>query len=196
MIDRGQIKAEAKEKIRGHLGELILIGLLGAALTAAVAGVSAGIGGILILPLTLSMNLAAMTVFRGGTASVDMLFTPFKTSYARNLGAMLWKALWLFLWGLVPVMGIVKAYAYSMQEYILMDDPTINYEDSLNLSKKLTEGHKWQLFVFDLSFLGWFILSVLTCGILGLVYVGPYYETAKAGMYDAIRAEAAANGRI
>jgi len=195
-MDRKQIKADAKERLKGQLGNLILIALLESVLVTAASGISAGIGGILIMPLTLSLNLAAMTAFRRGDANVEMLFTPIKTSYARNLGAMLWKALWLFLWGLVPVMGIVKYYAYSMQEYILMDDPAINYEDSLNLSKKLTEGHKWELFMFDLSFLGWFILSVLTCGILGLVYVQPYYETARAGMYDAIRADAAANGRI
>ena len=61
---------------------------------------------------------------------------------------------------------------------------------------RMTDGHKWEIFVFELSFLGWELLSCLTLGILDLVYVGPYRETAMAGLYLELRENAIRNGII
>lgn len=58
----------------------------------------------------------------------------------------------------------------------------------------MTQGHKGDLFIFDLSFFGWMLLSGLTCGILGIVYVNPYMYTAHAGLYDALKDNAIRQG--
>ena len=62
------------------------------------------------------------------------------------------------------------------------------------MSKAMTQGHKGDLFIFDLSFFGWMLLSGLTCGILGIVYVNPYMYTAHAGLYDALKDNALRQG--
>ena len=55
----------------------------------------------------------------------------------------------------------------------------------------MMKGHKWNTFVYDLSFIGWFLLSVITVGIVGLFYVNPYKQNADAALYESIKA---ANG--
>ena len=52
----------------------------------------------------------------------------------------------------------------------------------------MTDGNKWNMFVFDLSFIGWFILGALCCGI-GILFVMPYYEAARAEAFTCLKAE-------
>ena len=68
--------------------------------------------------------------------------------------------------------------------------------DALKLSMRIMMGHKWELFVFQLSFLGWFILNSFTGGLLGLFYVTPYYYTSLAGYYLEVREDALRRGVI
>ena len=96
-------------------------------------------------------------------------------------------SIFTFLWTwLLIIPGIVKAYSYSMTPYIVKDmvasDKQVGATDGINASKELTKGHKMNLFIFDLSFLGWNILAAITCG-LGYLWVTPYYQTAKANFY-------------
>ena len=51
--------------------------------------------------------------------------------------------------------------------------------EAITLSRKVMDGHKWELFVLCLSFLGWGILSIFTCGI-GLLWLIPYMQTTFA----------------
>jgi uncharacterized membrane protein len=92
--------------------------------------------------------------------------------------------------------GIVKSYAYMMMPYILADCPTVTAREALRLSRRMTKGHKGKLFVLTLSFIGWGILTVLTFGILYIVYVGPYMHTTFAGFYIELRDKAFADGVI
>lgn len=92
-----------------------------------------------------------------------------------------------FLWTcLLFIPGIIKAYSYSMTPYIVKDmvasGKQVGATDGINASKELMKGHKMDLFIFDLSFLGWNILASLTFGI-GFLWVTPYYQTAKANFY-------------
>lgn len=96
-------------------------------------------------------------------------------------------SIFTFLWTwLLIIPGIIKAYSYSMTPYIVKDmvasDKQVGATDGLNASKELMKGHKMNLFIFDLSFLGWNILAAITCGI-GYLWVTPYYQTAKANFY-------------
>ena len=111
------------------------------------------------------------------------IFSGFKGNYLNVVKIMflmdLKTLLWLFLF-IVP--GIIKAYEYSMIPYLLAENPNLSADEAFFLSKQMTTGQKVNLFVLDLSFLGWIILGALCCGI-GLLFVQPYPEATKAEVY-------------
>ena len=111
------------------------------------------------------------------------IFSGFKGNYLNVVKIMflmdLKTLLWLFLF-IVP--GVIKAYEYSMIPYLLAENPNLSASEAFSLSKQMTTGQKADLFVLDLSFLGWIILGALCCGI-GLLFVQPYPEATKAEVY-------------
>ena len=108
--------------------------------------------------------------------------------YGRAVGAMFLRDLFLCLWSLLFIIpGIIKIYSYRMVPYILADDPTIGGKDAITLSRQMMNGHKWNTFVLDLSFIGWELLSVLTAGLLGLFYVKPYEAATGAELYKVLK---------
>jgi uncharacterized membrane protein len=74
-----------------------------------------------------------------------------------------------------------------MTPYILADCPDVKATDALKLSMRITNGHKVDLFVLQLSWIGWGLLTGLTFGILGIVFVFPYMNTTMAGYYIELR---------
>lgn len=133
---------------------------------------------------------------RGENASFGELFASFRI-YLPVVAANFLRSLYTFLWSLLFfIPGIVKSYAYSMTDYIIYENPNLSANQAITLSRELTRGAKWDLFVLDLSFLGWNLLSGLTCGILGILYVNPYYATAHAMVYDSLKASAIQSGRL
>ena len=111
------------------------------------------------------------------------IFSSFKGNYLNVVKIMflmdLKTLLWLFLF-IIP--GVVKAYEYSMIPYLLAENPNLSASQAFSLSKKMTTGQKMDLFVLDLSFLGWIILGLICCGI-GILFVLPYPEATKAEVY-------------
>ena len=106
-------------------------------------------------------------------------------------------ALSCFLWGFLFVIpGVIKVYEYWAVNYILAVRPDTAPEDAMELSKAIMKGHKLDLFVLDLSFIGWEILNTFTYGILGYLYLTPYKEATKLEFYSAIRLEAIASGIV
>ncbi len=96
-------------------------------------------------------------------------------------------SLFVFLWSLLLVIpGIIALYRYKMAFYILSESPELSPIDAIRISKRMTEGKKMDLFLFDLSFIGWFLLSALTAGLAGL-YVMPYYYSASAILYKELK---------
>ena len=88
---------------------------------------------------------------------------------------------------MIPV--LIKSIQYKMVPYILANNSGITGKRARELSKAMAEGNKWNLFVLDLSFIGWFILGILLCGI-GILFVMPYYNAAYAEAYTCLKAEA------
>ncbi len=86
----------------------------------------------------------------------------------------------------LSIVVIVKSISYSMLFYIIADDPEGSVREALTESKKITQGHKWQLFVVSLSFLGWGLLAVLTLGI-GFLWLTPYINVTLANVYQQIK---------
>ena len=120
----------------------------------------------------------------------------------RSLGNLLdgfglwWKVLLLdivcgifvFLWSLLLVVpGIVAGYRYSMVNYILINNPDMGIMDCIRESKRLTQGHKGELFMLDLSFIGWGLLTIVpVLGWFLLVWLRPYQELSKLQYFEAI----------
>ena len=96
------------------------------------------------------------------------------------------RSLYVFLWSLLFIVpGIIKNYAYAMTPFILAEHPLMTAKEAIKESKELMNGHKIDLFLLDLSFFGWMILSVLTLGI-GRFFLNPYMNAARAAFYKDI----------
>ncbi len=80
-----------------------------------------------------------------------------------------------------------------MVPYILADNPKIGHKRAIALSNQMTMGEKWNIFVLDLSFIGWYILGALLMGI-GVFFVQPYYDATSAELYLKLREKSLANG--
>lgn len=116
-------------------------------------------------------------------ARIDTILTGF-SQYGRTFLTLFLADLQIFLWALLLIIpGIVKAYSYRMVPYILTDEPGLAPEDVLSRSQKMMEGNKWDTFVYDLSFIGWFLLGAITFGLVDIFWTRPYKNNADAALY-------------
>ena len=110
--------------------------------------------------------------------------------FPRVLFLIILQIVLIFLWSLLLVIpGIIAAYRYSFAVYVMIDHPEMSAMDCLRESKRLTTGYKRQLFLLDLSFILWFLLTMIpVVGYIAQVYVTPYMESARVLYYEQIRA--------
>lgn len=131
-------------------------------------------------------------------SSIHFLGFPFKKGrYGNVCKVMFLTKLFIALWSLLFLIpGIYKTYQYRMVPYLLAENPDLDYDRVLSMSKMMMNGEKWNAFILDLSFIGWEILSIFTCLILAIAYVSPYIAHTKAGLYILLREKAINNGLI
>ena len=112
----------------------------------------------------------------------------FKSGHYKNIiSTMFIRTVMLIGWFLLLIIpGIIKSYAYRMVPYILSENPDMDARQAIESSEQMTRGHKMEIFILDLSFIGWFILGALLCGI-GVLFVMPYYNTAQAVLYTKLK---------
>lgn len=109
--------------------------------------------------------------------------------WGRNVWGMFLMTLFTTLWSLLLIIpGFIKYYAYAMTPYILIDNPELSANQAINLSIKMMKGHKLDLFILHLSFIGWIFLGIVTFGV-GLLWVMPYMMTAQAAFYEDVKAK-------
>ncbi len=109
--------------------------------------------------------------------------------YWRSVWAYLFRGILIALWSLLLVIpGIIKSLSYAMTMYIVKDHPELTVNEAIDLSKDMMYGHKYDLFYLYISFIGWYLLSILTLGI-GTFWLMPYIETAQASFYEDVKAE-------
>ncbi len=113
----------------------------------------------------------------------DRFGTGFAQSFLRNLYVALWSLLLI-----VP--GIIKSLSYSMTPFILAENPDMTASEAINRSKEMMDGHKMELFILGLSFIGWTLLAALTLN-LGYLALNPYTNAAYAAFYRQLQAEPA-----
>lgn len=198
MRTRQEIKEVAKSQLNLYRGPCIGVFLCTFIAAAMLGGMSMGILSVVITPV---LSVAACgfyaAVYAGQAPSLSDWFSSLFDNFLRKLGGFLWMGLWTFLWALLLyIPGVVKAISYSMTPYILADCPNVGAKDALRLSMRLTDGYKMDILVAELSFLGWWMLSLFTFGILLVLHVGPYAGLTMGGIYKELKRSAIENGVI
>jgi uncharacterized membrane protein len=175
--------------LSGHWGFAILVFVLYTALSA-ISASFAGVGQLIVYgPLLVGMNGMYLGLVHRHESSYDRLFDGFTNGFANNFFAGLLVGLFTFLWSMLFIIpGIIKSLSYSMTFYILKDHPEMSAMDAIEASKRMMRGRKWNLFCLQFSFIGWYILCLLTGGILTL-WISPYVSTATAVFYESIKSE-------
>lgn len=97
------------------------------------------------------------------------------------------RILYTVLWSLTIVGGFIKQYSYLCAPYILAENPNLTGSESITLSRKMMNGHKWEAFVLTLSMLGWYILNAITLGFGGIFYINAYTTAVFTEYYHYIR---------
>jgi len=161
-----------------------------------------GIGFILLsifvgAPLEVGGRKYYIETVRGKESDFDYIIAPFRTPHYLNVvKVMFLRQVFIVLWFCALIIpGFIKLYAYSMVPFILAENPEMSYQDALMLSDDMTYTHKFNMFVLDLSFIGWYILGSLFFGI-GHIFVNPYVDATKAQLYEVLKEEANRDGFI
>ena len=147
-----------------------------------------GVLSVLLLPLAWGYITFFLRIIRDENLDYGHLFDGFN-QYFRIFLAELLRGIYILLWALLLIIpGLIKEYSYAMTEFILKDNPEMSGEEAICESMRLMQGHKMQLFLLDLSMIGWLILSILTLGI-GFLFLLPYNYTAHAHFYEDLKAK-------
>lgn len=197
MLSRPELRRRAREQLGGHIFangwlSLLLVLFLGG-LIASAGSVIPVIGSFLLLgPISYGMSKITLKLVRrqnDGKVEFGDLFVGFTEDFLNTFLLGLMQSLFIFLWTLLFIIpGIVKSYSYSMAFYIQCDAPDKDWNTCITESRKMMKGHKWQLFVLDLSFIGWYFVGALCCYI-GILWVEPYHEAARANFYEQLRGQ-------
>ena len=117
-----------------------------------------------------------------------MMFPIRTRQWPRIAWTMFIQNMFLTLWWLTIVGGIIKSFSYRLVPYIIAENPSMKACDAISLSRRMMKGHKWEAFVAFLSFLGWNLLAWLTLGISGIFYSNGYQAAFWAEYYTYLRA--------
>lgn len=141
------------------------------------------------LPLEVGKNYFFLNA-RDNTAEISHLFSSFrKGRYLNIVKTLFLRDLYIFLWSLLLIIpGIIKSFEYTMIPYLMAENPNLSTKRAFELSKQMTDHNKFNIFVLQISFILWYILALIPCG-LGFFFLMPYTEATFAEMYLFKRAE-------
>ena len=173
------------QKIADVMNQGIPIGRFTFSLRGGVIGLAAFlIGGV----LQLGYAEFLLKQHDGEQADFNLLFSKFDafgTGFAQRFLRGLYTTLWSLLF-IIP--GIIKGYAYAMTPFILAEHPNLTASQAIKLSEQMMDGHKSELFILELSFIGWALLAALTMN-LGNIFLNPYQNAAHAAFYRQLQIE-------
>ncbi|MBR2018170.1 MAG: DUF975 family protein [Prevotella sp.] len=142
---------------------------------------------LITLPLSYGILVLFLDFARGEKIENSKLFDGYKYGFQRIFTTGLLQLIYTVLWYLLLIIpGIIKSYSYSMTYYILKDNPELKNNAAIEKSMQMMNGHKMDLFLLHLSFIGWAILCLLTMGI-GFIFLIPYIYTAQAHFYEDLK---------
>ncbi len=99
------------------------------------------------------------------------------------------RGLYTFLWSLLLIVpGVVKSLSYAMTPFILAENPDMTASEAITCSQEMMYGHKWELYILRLTFIGWSILAGVTLN-LGYLLLNPYTNAAETVFYRQLKAQ-------
>lgn len=178
-------KEEAKRILKGNWLMGFAVILIYGLISGAIGSFTASIGMfILSTSLYIAVNNVFISAYLGNGYEINHMVKGYDKGIGNRIALSALKTIYLMLWSLLFfIPGIIKSYSYALAEFISRENPEKTATECLDESKELMYGHKMDLFLFDLSFIGWHILSALTCGIL-YIYVMPYMYQARIIFID------------
>lgn len=193
-IKPSEVRTEAREILQGQWGFSALVALCFILIICAAVMLQfvhpllylVGLLG-LAMPLGAGLQYIFLDMKRGKRVEISDLFTPFRnyvpilellvlTSIVTAVGMLLF---------VVP--GVILMFGLSMSLFILRDEPELGVVGSMKASWKMMDGHKMELFLLALSFMGWAILASIT--VVGILWLCPYMSTAAGCFYERLRTE-------
>lgn len=207
-MDRKAIKEEAKAMVKGNKWNVwkpllimcaiivaisFVVGIIGGVAVVAtkqenlggiIGGIIGGILGIALMPMEVGIFEYYLDIVRGKKPEFKGYLTKFYSQFGKIFVASLIVEILVTLAScLFVIPGIILALAYNFYLFVLIDNPDLGWKEILTKSREMMQGHKGELFVFYLSFIGWIILSGLTCHIL-MIWLLPYMTLAEVLWYD------------
>lgn len=195
-MDTVELKAAARNQIKGNIGILFIITVIMALVSVAAAFVLTYLipGGwtlapVIVLPaFSLSMTRIYLDIAEEYKIQLSDAFSGFDDFWSAFKVTFL-MGFFTFLWSLLLIVpGIIKAISYSMAPYILARDKGKPAMECIRESKAMTEGHKAEIFTLCLSFLGWILLCLVTFGIAA-IWVLPYMQATFTNVYNTLKPE-------
>lgn len=177
-------REKAWSQLKLYYWNLFVVGLI----VAAVLGSNAALLGLVLTgPLLVGVNRYRLNIVRFNNEDSGLLISGFKDNVIDFIITHILRAIFIFLWSLLLVIpGIIKSFSYSMTFYILADNPDLRPQEAIQRSRDMMRGHKWRLFELYLSFIGWYILALLTFGI-GMFFLEPYIQQSVANFYEDLK---------
>ncbi|MCR5826346.1 MAG: DUF975 family protein [Oscillospiraceae bacterium] len=187
-IDFDELKACFNDMVREY-GEATAITVAGTIL--GIIGMVATAGSLLTILVINPLSFGCSYFFsRNGDAPAELgdISRGFTPAWWNNVVTGFLSGLFLVLWAVLFFFpAFVKVYSYRLAPYIQAEHPEMHGTEAITLSRRMMNGHKWDAFVFDLSFIGWYILVGITAGIAGVLWVHPYKASADAELYRTLR---------
>lgn len=202
MWTRAGLKERSKASLKMYYWNGVLVVFLAALISGGLSLLGTLAGAIIPFAGSLLVTIFATNIIAAGVvryftiselnennAGVGELFGCFQNGYGSIALVMFLRSLFVSLWTLLLVVpGIIKYYEYYMVPYLVAEYPEKDRKEIFSLSKQMMTGYKFDTFVLELSFIGWFLLGTLACGI-GTLFVMPYFEGTKAQLYLHLKEE-------
>ena len=127
---------------------------------------------------------------RNGDQNFSHLFDNFKNgNYKPTTKAMFYYYGEIWLWTLLFIIpGIIKSYEFALVPYLIAENPNMDIKRAKAISKQTMDGEKFNYWVLQISFIGWYLLGMLACYI-GMLFVMPYQLATDAEFYMCMRAK-------
>ena len=184
-MDRKTLKTQAKENIRVQFSTLVLCLFIEWCLLGMASCVS-----FLLMIITGPLNVGIVWLYlknsRQEEITVRDMAYGFENMFVESFIMGLLQTLFICLWSLLFLIpGIIKSFSYAMAPYIMTKESGITGSEAIRKSMRMMNGHKWDLFVLRLSFIGWYIVALLTLGI-ALVWIKPYKNGTEVLFFEKI----------
>lgn len=193
MQTASEYRRRAREALEGNIfGNTWLFMVLVVLVTGAILSVSGiiFIGPLLLIgPISIGICSYTLHVVRNTEKKnkIAPLLDGFRGSVGNSILVGLLATIFTALWSLLFVIpGIVKAIAYSQCYFIALEHPEYDANTCITESRKMMNGHKWEYFCLQFSFIGWMIVGSFCLGV-GTLWVSAYMNAANAAFYEDLK---------